>query len=224
MVCPMSVGRVLRLAVQGVGYVVAGTLVLGLLLPVATATHVWAHARGDDRAPVDTIFVLGAAQYDGVPSNWLASRLNHAAELYKQGIAPVIVTVGGAADGDRFTEAQAGKNYLVQDLGVPDSAVVEVNSGRDTLTSARDFAEVAKQNGWSSTVVVTDPAHSLRAQQMVRDQGLRAGSSPTRQGPSVATRSEQISGIVRETGGMLYYQVVERPGLFGRGLSSAGNA
>lgn len=204
---------------RSLAYLIVGTLVLGGLLVLGTGAHVWAHARSDDRRPADTIVVFGAAQYDGVPSNWLAARLNHAAELYREGAARTIVTVGGAAQGDRFTEAQAGKSYLVNELGVPSDAVAEVNSGVDTLTSARDFAELARQRGWASTIVVTDPDHSLRAQRMVQDQGIEATSSPTRQGPSVATRRAQFVGIVRETGGLLVYQIRDRYGL-GKGLFS----
>ena len=51
-------------------YIVFGTVLVCALFAAATAAHVWYFARSDDRAPADTIFVLGAAQYDGVPSNW----------------------------------------------------------------------------------------------------------------------------------------------------------
>ena len=175
-----------------------------------TAFQVWHFARSDDRRPADTIFVLGAAQYDGNPSNWFASRLNHAAKLYEEGVAPTIVTVGGKAEGDEFTEAESGKNYLVENFDIPESAVVSVAEGADTLASAKAFAEVAKENGWQSSVVVTDPAHSLRATRMVRDQGMNAWASPTRQGPSVFTRSSQFNSILHETLGMLYYEAFEK--------------
>lgn len=191
-------------------YIAFGTVLVCALFAGATAAHVWYFARSDDRSVADTIFVLGAAQYDGVPSNWLASRLNHAAELYNEGVAPTIVTVGGKVEGDRYTEAQAGKNYLVGSLGVPDEAVVEINEGVDTLTSAQNFASLAAEYGWQNSVVVTDPSHSLRATEMVEDQGLEAWGSPTRHGPSVATRSAQLKSILHETGGLIYYKLVEK--------------
>ena len=201
-----GIGRILASLL----YIVFGTVLVCALFVAATAAHVWYFARSDDRAPADTIFVLGSAQYDGVPSNWLASRLNHAADLYNEGVAPTIVTVGGKAEGDRYTEAQAGKNYLVDSLGIPAEAVVEINEGVDTLTSAQAFASLAPEYGWGSSVVVTDPSHSLRATEMVEDQGMEAWGSPTRQGPSVATRSAQVNSILHETGGLIYYKVVEK--------------
>ena len=63
--------------------------------------------------------MLGAAQYDGRPSPQLAARLDHALELYRMGVAPMVVT-GGNQPGDRFTEAEASTNYLV-DRGVPET-------------------------------------------------------------------------------------------------------
>ena len=69
--------------------------------------------------------VLGSAQYNGVPSSIFEARLEHAIALYEDGVAPVIVTVGGKADGDQFTEAEAGRDYLAN-AGVPGDALLAV--------------------------------------------------------------------------------------------------
>ncbi|KAB1502426.1 YdcF family protein [Corynebacterium sp. 320] len=191
-------------------YLIFGAVLCAAIISAGTAFQVWAHARADDRTGADTIFVLGAAQYDGVPSKWFQSRLDHAAELYRQGVAPTIVTVGGNQPGDRFTEAASGREYLVEHQGVPPQAIVAIERGSDTLTSAQAFKEEAQPRGWVSSVVVTDSNHSLRALRMVEDEGFDAWSSPTRTGPSYGTRTEQVQSIVRETGGLLYYEVWER--------------
>src|SRR5699024_7859386 len=89
-------------------------LVFGLLVGYVSITlvQVWADSRRDGAAPADAIVVLGAAQYDGRPSPVLARRLDHALELHRAGLAPLIVVTGGRREGDRFTEATAGYNYL----------------------------------------------------------------------------------------------------------------
>ncbi len=202
--------RAVGAIIKAVVYLIVGTIALASIIALATAGHVWATARADDRSPADTIFVLGAAQYDGRPSKWLAARLDHAADLYDQGTAPVIVTVGGKKSGDRFTEAEAGKNYLIEQRGIPASAVVSIDQGADTLESAEAFEQVARQNDWHTSVIVTDPPHTLRATKMVEEHGVDAWGSPTRQGPSVQSRAAQFSSIIHETGGLLYYQVMER--------------
>src|SRR4028118_565219 len=88
-------------------------LVLGtLVVVVSTAGSIWWTARQDARPVSDAIVVLGASQFDGRPSSVFKARLQHARRLYEDGIAPRVVTVGGGAEGDRTTEAEAGAGFL----------------------------------------------------------------------------------------------------------------
>ena len=185
---------------------VVGAAVLALLLLVtSTALAIWWNARQDSRPSSDAIVVLGSAQYNGVPSSIFAARLEHAKKLYEAGVAPVIVTVGGKATGDQFTEAEAGREYLANE-GVPVKALLAVPEGVDTLQSMRVVAAAFDQRGWHSGVLVTDPWHAMRAQRMAEDSGIQATSSPTRQGPAVQTRGTQFRYILRETAAYLLYR------------------
>ena len=185
---------------------VVGAAVLALVLLVSsTALAIWWNARQDARPASDAIVVLGSAQYNGVPSSIFAARLEHAKALFDEGVAPVIVTVGGKAAGDQFTEAQAGEEYLAEE-GVPSDALLAVPKGADTLESMRAVSAAFDQNGWHSAVLVTDPWHVMRAQRMANDAGIDASSSPTRQGPAVQTRTTQFRYILRETAAYLLYR------------------
>ena len=188
-----------------IGRVVAAAILAVALLIASTALAIWWTARGDDRPASDAIVVLGSAQYNGVPSSIFEARLEHALVLWKDGVAPVIVTVGGKADGDRFTEAEAGAQYL-SEAGVPDEALLPVPEGVDTLESMRAVGAAFDERGWSSAVLVTDPWHAMRAERMAEDAGLDAESSPTRQGPAVHTRATQFRYILRETAAYLLYR------------------
>ncbi|HEY3261879.1 MAG TPA: YdcF family protein [Pseudonocardiaceae bacterium] len=190
--------------------VCVGAVLIAALVVGGTGFRVWQVARTDDRSPADVVVVLGAAQYDGRPSSILQARLDHAGRLYRQSVAPTVVTVGGRRAGDAFTEAEAGRRYLVQ-AGLPGSAVVAVETGRDTLSSLQAVAAVAREHGWRSAVIVSDPWHSLRARIMARDAGLAARTSPTRSGPVVQTRQTQARYILRETAAMLYYRFTHAP-------------
>jgi uncharacterized SAM-binding protein YcdF (DUF218 family) len=192
----------LRLALKAA----VALLVLVLLVLVVTAGRVWWFARQDDRRVSDTIVVLGAAQFDGRPSSVFTARLVHARDLWKDHVAPRIVTVGGKRSGDRFTEASAGKIWLTQH-GVPADRVVAVDSGSDTLSSMSAVESRMKTEAWSTAVVVTDPWHALRTRAMATDQGMDAVMSPTRQGPAVRQRGTQIRYIARETVAYLYYKI-----------------
>jgi uncharacterized SAM-binding protein YcdF (DUF218 family) len=184
-----------------------GAAVLAVaLVVVSTAAAIWWTARQDSEPRSDAIVVLGSAQYNGVPSSIFEARLEHALQLWEEGVAPVVVTVGGRRDGDEFTEAEAGRDYL-QQAGVPAEDLVPVTDGVDTLESMRLVAAEFDQRGWRTAVLVTDPWHAMRAERMAEDAGIDAASSPTRQGPAVQTRSTQFRYILRETAAYLLYRV-----------------
>ncbi|WNV77035.1 YdcF family protein [Geodermatophilus sp. DSM 44513] len=188
-----------------VGRAVGALLLATVLLVVSTATAIWWTARQDARPASDAVVVLGSAQYNGVPSSIFEARLEHALALYADGVAPVVVTVGGRADGDQFSEAESGRAYLAE-AGVPEDALLAVEEGEDTLESMRAVGAAFDERGWSSAVLVTDPWHALRAERMAEDAGLTADSSPTRQGPAVQTRTTQFRYILRETAAYLLYR------------------
>jgi uncharacterized SAM-binding protein YcdF (DUF218 family) len=186
---------------------VVGAAVLALVLLIAsTGLAIWWNARQDSRPTSDAIVVLGSAQYNGVPSSIFEARLEHAITLYEAGVAPVIVTVGGRAAGDEFTEAEAGQEYLANS-GIPGDALLAVPEGVDTLESMRVVSAAFGERGWTSAVLVTDPWHAMRAERMAQDAGIEAVSSPTRQGPAVETRGTQFRYILRETAAYLLYRV-----------------
>jgi uncharacterized SAM-binding protein YcdF (DUF218 family) len=184
---------------------VAVGVTLVVLVGGAVAVRVWQVARLDSRARVDAIVVLGASQFDGRPSQIFKSRLDHAKTLFDEGVAPVVVTVGGNREGDRFTEAGAGARYL-RAAGLPAEAVAEVGKGSDTLSSLAAVATLAEERSWERVVLVTDPWHSYRARAMAGDVGLSARTSPARTGPVVATRAREVRYILRETVAFLYYK------------------
>ena len=188
-----------------VGRVVGALVRAVVLLVVSTATAIWWTARQDSKPPSDAIVVLGSAQYNGVPSSIFEARLERALQLYEAGVAPVVVTVGGKADGDQFTEAASGRAYLAE-AGVPEDALLAVEEGVDTLESMRAVGTAFDERGWDSAVLVTDPWHAMRAERMAEDAGITADSSPTRQGPAVQTRATQFRYILRETAAYLLYR------------------
>jgi uncharacterized SAM-binding protein YcdF (DUF218 family) len=185
--------------------VVLGLLAIAVLTPLTVGARIWYQARQDERPRSDAIIVLGAAQYNGVPSPTLKWRLQHALELDRAGVAPDIVTVGCKAPGDNYPEAGAGRAWLIKEGGVPAAKVFAVPTGRDTLESLKAAGREFDRHHWDSAVIVTDPWHGLRSKRMAEDQGIEAAASPTRSGPSVQTRDTQFNYIVRETGGYLSY-------------------
>jgi uncharacterized SAM-binding protein YcdF (DUF218 family) len=179
---------------------------VALLVLGATALRVLQAAQTDDakEPKADVILVLGAAQFDGRPQEYLVARLEHARNLYRAGTATRILTLGGKQPGDRFTEADAGQSWLVQH-GVPERRILRVGEGNDTLQSIEAAARMMRDRGWDSALVVTDPWHELRSTAMLRDQGVTAYASPTSTGPSVGGTSVTMRYVARETVAYLAY-------------------
>lgn len=183
-------------------------------MAVVAAVGVVVHqARQYDTTPTDAIVVLGASQYWGEPSPVLANRLDHAAQLYRDGVADRIVTVGGGIPGDRTTEAQAGADYLM-DRGVPAEAVVVVPRGRDTIGSLKAVARLRDRNSWQSITVVSDRTHLARSAAIADSLGFDAHVSGPASGDGSILTPEYVG---RETAGLLRFAVYDRWRLSGRG-------
>ncbi|MGH8978167.1 MAG: YdcF family protein [Acidimicrobiia bacterium] len=166
---------------------IAWRVALGLFAIVfvylsVTFFQVWRAARRDDARPADAIVVLGAAQYDGTPSPVLAARLDHALELYNAGVAPTIVVTGGRQPGDRFTEATAAAAYL-HAHGVPDDAILRETNGRSSWESLAAAGRFLEDRGTTDVVLVSDPYHAARIDDIADEVGLDAVISPTTTSP-----------------------------------------
>ncbi|MEP6834060.1 MAG: YdcF family protein [Gemmatimonas sp.] len=172
--------------------------VTGWLLTLA-AIVLW--AQRDDSSKADVIVVLGAAQYDGRPSPVLKARLDHAVQLYKDGMAPRLLFTGGRRDGDAVSEAITGQRYSVKQ-GVPASAILLEGTSRTTLASIRGTALILRTDISTqapSVLLVSDPFHMLRLTVLARLYGLNPKPSPTRTSPISAKQSVTLEYIVRES-------------------------
>src|SRR5262245_22973240 len=77
-------------------YAAALTLTTILISIAYISLRIARQSARDEARPADIILVLGAAEYRGRPSPVLKARLDHALELYQKGLAPRIMTTGGA--------------------------------------------------------------------------------------------------------------------------------
>jgi len=189
-------------------------LLLLIAIPLYVVGSVWYTARNTEPVKSDFILVMGAAQFDGRPSDILKSRLEHALDIYKAGYAPKIYTVGAGAPGDRTTEAAASKAWLI-DRGVKKNNVIAVAKGRDTLGSTKAYVEAANKAKLKSVIIVTDPYHCLRSKKMAQDLGLLASCTAVESGPASVANSE-FKYLARESGAYLAYITL---GQFGINLS-----
>jgi uncharacterized SAM-binding protein YcdF (DUF218 family) len=165
-----------------------------------TFVQVWQASNRDEARASDAIIVLGAAQYDGEPSPVLARRLDHAAELYLDGLAPLIVVTGGSRPGDRFTEAAASAAYL-ESLGVPGQHIEREVQGESSWESLAAAARFLRADGITRVMLVSDPYHAMRIDGIAHDLGLDAVVSPSDGGAP-------FGSLLRETAAVAVGRVI----------------
>lgn len=183
-------------------------LLLLLLIVVYAAMIVQVYRVGaeDNAHLADTIIVLGAAQWSGKPSPVLQARLDHALELYHQGLAQHIITTGGTGSGDEYSEADVAAEYLHRQ-GVPLDALEREDEGRDTWQSMQDVSTIMRRQGWRSAILVSDPFHMWRAGKMASDLGITPYTSPTRTSPISGDKWWELQYVLREPVSFVAYLV-----------------
>jgi len=121
--------------------------------------------RADPLAQADAIYVLGGAW----TNRWL-----DAVDLYHQGWAPlVLLSKGSRESGERLLDARGvhvpdaaeiGRDVMVRQLGLPESAVeILLDDVDSTAREADVIRDRAKRAGWHAVIVITDPAATRRA-------------------------------------------------------------
>jgi uncharacterized SAM-binding protein YcdF (DUF218 family) len=155
--------------------VLAVAVAAGVLL--FNAAQIVREAGVDEARPADAIIVFGAAEYVGHPSPVYRARLDHAYELFERGLAPVIITTGGAGKDPRYSEGQVGRDYL-ESRGVPDVNLIAETQGDNTEESVQRVATILRANGMHSVLLVSDAYHLYRARQMMAREGVQVYISP----------------------------------------------
>jgi vancomycin permeability regulator SanA len=156
-----------------------GTLLVlaGLGAASIAGPSLWTRFMARDRnltaaqAPArDVAIIFGAEMYpSGRPSPYLRARLDLGAELYRDGLAKVLVVSGDNAP-EHNHETTNMKRYLV-DQGVPAERVVEDEHGLDTYDTCVRAREVF---GVTEALLVSQRYHLHRAVATCRAVGVDA--------------------------------------------------
>jgi uncharacterized SAM-binding protein YcdF (DUF218 family) len=151
----------------------------------------------DQAAPSDVMVVLGAGiTRDGRPGWALQRRATHAADLWQQGYAPIVICSGGQAPGYPRAEAEACRDVLVR-YGVPVDAIVLEKQSRSTEENALYSRAIMQERGWQTALVVSDGYHVLRAAYLFDRYGIQAVTSPVAHS-QVRMTHLLVSSVLRE--------------------------
>jgi uncharacterized SAM-binding protein YcdF (DUF218 family) len=148
---------------------------------VVTGVQVWLTSRDSDPVPSQAIVIMGAAQYNGVPSPDLLARLQDAYALYRKHLAPLLVATGAKEPGDNYTEAWTEATWLEHN-GVPARDIVQVG-GRTTWQNLTLAQAVLKPRGVKTILIVTDGFHEDRCLAIATELGFTPRPVPATNSP-----------------------------------------
>lgn len=172
-------------------------LVIAAAFLAITALQVAHTASMQELHTADAIVIFGAAEYSGRPSPVLRARLDHALDLFHRGLAPVIITTGGAAADPIFSEGGVGRDYLMKH-GVPERSLIAETQGRDTAESAVRVAVIMRANGLHSCIAVSDAYHVFRIRKLLEREGIGPVYVAPRPDSLPHTAGQRAFAVLRE--------------------------
>src|SRR5918998_921305 len=188
--------------------VLAVLFVAAVVYPLWLGFQVWRQSRSDENHSADAIVVLGAAQYDGEPSPVFRARLDQAAYLYGEGFSDTVIVTGGKRAGDRFTESEAGRGYLVSQ-GISEEVMLGEEEGSTTLESLRRVRALARSRNIRTVLLVSDPMHSERIKRIALDLGFtNAYTSPASYLELNRSRVTKARELAREVTSLIAYEIL----------------
>jgi uncharacterized SAM-binding protein YcdF (DUF218 family) len=173
---------------------------------LVTAFRVSYAATLQETPQADVIIVFGAAEYAGHPSPVLKARLDHALDLFHRGVAPVVITTGGAASDPKFTEGGVGLDYLMRH-GVPERSLIAETQCNDTSESAVRVAVIMRANGLHSCIAVSDAYHMFRIRKLLEHEGVRPVYVAPRPDSRPHSLVQRLVAVFRESTSYFFWRV-----------------
>jgi uncharacterized SAM-binding protein YcdF (DUF218 family) len=159
-------------------------------------------AEGGPRVAV----ILGAQVLPGGrPSPTLEVRTRHAGELYARGRVETLIPTGG--EGEHPPGESVVMSAILQEMGVPEAAILREDEAGSTWESALRVAEIARRRSIHEVLVVTDPLHCVRTAASFSRVGLRAVAEPVYSSPMWRKKWSRRGQFSRESGALLWYRI-----------------
>jgi uncharacterized SAM-binding protein YcdF (DUF218 family) len=189
-------------------FVLGVFFVLGLSLFLISMLFVLTNAYTDTTKKSDAIVVLGAGlTQEGYPC--LEERVRHAADLYKQGIAPFVVFTGGKIPVDYEVEAKVMKQMGLID-GIPENSLILEGDSQNTYENFLFTKALLDKNNLHSIVIITDPLHEPRAALLAQKDGIPYTLSPAAKSSCSGEFPKNLQLLLHESVGIIYYKILGR--------------
>ena len=185
-----------------------GLMILIFIAIISLIAKIYSQANIDEARIADAIVVLGASQWNGKPSPVFKARLDHALDLYNKNLSQNIILTGGVGENEILSEAQVGKNYLVN-KGINEKNIFTENIGLTSWQSLNEVVKILDSLDLNSIILTSDGFHIMRLKKMAKDLKIEAYSSPAPNSPIAKNKFIELKYILRETGVFFLYLLFE---------------
>jgi uncharacterized SAM-binding protein YcdF (DUF218 family) len=131
-------------------------------------------------APVIVVLYSGHGDiFQNGLDKYALARVQKAVKLYRSGWAPHILFSGGAAD--VRGNGLPGADKMAQEAtrqGIPAEKIMIERCSRDTRQNAKNSAQIIREKGWNSIILVTNDFHMRRAMHLFAKRGLEVHPAP----------------------------------------------
>ena len=142
------------------------------------AKDIYSFSLTSSIVPADAAVVMGATVFRNRPSPVFRERINHAINLYQQGMVQYLIFTGGLAGNDELAESEAARNYAIAQ-GVPAENILIETESDNTCLNLIEAKRIMEENDLEQALIVSDPLHMRRTMWLAETIGLDALSSPT---------------------------------------------
>ena len=148
-------------------------IIFGLVYYVGLIVKIYSYTNINEAQNADAIVIMGASQWNGQPSPVFRARLDHAFSLYQKGFSSNFILTGGIGKGEKISESQVGKDYLIGKNFNGQNIFIE-EKGHTSWQSLNQVKQILKEQNLSSIILVSDGFHMMRLKKMAKDLKINA--------------------------------------------------
>lgn len=146
-------------------------LIAGIILFLSVEALIISGMREKPNQDADYVIVLGAQIRGDKITKSLRKRLDTALVYLKANETTKVIVSGGQGDGENLSEAEAMKQYLMEQ-GIPEERIVKEDRSTSTKENLKFSYELIDEKD-SSVVIVTNNFHVFRAKAIAKKIGYK---------------------------------------------------
>ena len=154
-------------------------LLVFLVFFITNAITIYNYSFEYSEEKSDAAIVLGAGTDNGQLSPIFKERINHSIYLFNENIVEIILLTGGYGVGQKQSDSEIAKQYLLSQ-DIPNEAIVIEEKSRYTIENLIESVQIMDSLGLKSALIVTDPLHMKRSIDLAKKLKINCKPSPTK--------------------------------------------